>query len=226
MATIRIDGPIDAALAARVLEEIADTEWGNPLTVLIGSPGGNTDAALRLAARLRSYSGPTIAYVQEFADSAAVAIFSACRTRMVAPGATFQLHETEIHRSYLAGRMTARALRAAASRLDQTDSQVRATIASNIGCTVATLEELERAETLLDAAGAARCGLATVIVGDPSLTAVAATMRMVFAARAERPERALPMVWQRHELDQLAAIAGRPIGINPRVLRASLAAMR
>jgi ATP-dependent protease ClpP protease subunit len=219
MKIINIDGPIGAAMAARALAEIG-AGYGEGLAVRIRSEGGDLGSALAIAARLRVYgSGPVIGQVDEICHSAAVAIFAACRSRMAAANATFLLHPVGF--SDLPGRMTAARMRAGASQLDRADERLAGAICEDTGCDRAEFARLMGQETLLDAAGAARLGLVTTVIGRPGVNAVANTLRLVRAARAEARA---PVRWTPREMRQMAAMGllGRPIGVGPQQLRAML----
>jgi ATP-dependent protease ClpP protease subunit len=75
------------------LEDLAQVKDKSKVTVRINSVGGDLYTALGICNRLKELNGETVAVIDGIAASAATIIAMGCKTREIAPGALFMIHE-------------------------------------------------------------------------------------------------------------------------------------
>ena len=75
------------------LEDLAQVKDKAKITVRINSVGGDLYTALGICNRLKELNGDTVAVIDGIAASAATIIAMGCKTREIAEGALFMVHE-------------------------------------------------------------------------------------------------------------------------------------
>jgi len=90
---IHLIGPVDGLTVARVAGQLYTCEDnGEPICVMITSPGGSLDCGLAIYDHLRAVRQPIITVVFGCANSVATIILQAGDQRLIAPNASIQVH--------------------------------------------------------------------------------------------------------------------------------------
>lgn len=120
--TITIVGEIDDAMVASVsVQAMLTRSLPGPTLVIISSAGGSVDSGKRIIDIIAKI-GKTICVSNQFAHSMAFNIMTSCTVRLATPGTRMVAHKISIMPNLEETRLTARAMREAATELDKTDA--------------------------------------------------------------------------------------------------------
>ena len=156
---IFINDAITPKLAAEVTRDllILGSESDKPITIVIDSPGGNTDAGLAIIDMMRIVDCPIKCFCTCLAASMAAVIFTQGDERLMLEHARLMLHETKVMGDITGGSET---LREITKRLGETDDVINELISRKSGKTKKEIAKLCSFDNFMTAEQAIKLGFA------------------------------------------------------------------
>lgn len=158
MRELELTGTIGIEFEASDVKLFLSEAGGDPVTLLVNSPGGDLYQAIEIHSRLKAYEGPVTARVTSLAASGASLLIMAANKIEMCPGALLMIHEASS--DFLGYRGTADAHRNAADALDTCNATAARIYAARSGQTLQTVLTWMRDETWFGPDDAISAGLA------------------------------------------------------------------
>lgn len=148
-----------SGVSAKAFKEALDEVSPKPLSIRIDSSGGDVFEAFAMCSAIQRYEGPTTAYVDGLAASAASYIAVVCDSVVMNDYAYLMIHCAH---SYARG--NARELEDVAGRLRNIDANLAAIYQKRSSMSVEQVLDKMADETWFTAAEALECGLCTEVI--------------------------------------------------------------
>lgn len=158
MRELELTGTIGIEFEANDVKLFLSQAGGEPVTLLVNSPGGDLYEAIEIHSRLKAYEGQVTARVTSLAASGASLLIMAANKIEMCPGTLLMIHEASS--DFLAQRGTADAHRTAADALDTINATAAQIYAARSGQTLPTVLTWMREETWFGPEDAIAAGLA------------------------------------------------------------------
>ena len=142
------------------LEDLAQVKDKAKITVRINSVGGDLYTALGICNRLKELNGDTVAVIDGIAASAATIIAMGCKTREIAEGALFMVHEALLT---LVGNYNHKALLEVNKRLEAANKAAAETYDAATGLGTEKIRQIMAKETWYTGREAVENGFCTSI---------------------------------------------------------------
>lgn len=147
-----------------VIQQQLDDAGGEPVTVLINSPGGSVPVGTEIYSMLRRYSGDTMALVQGMSASATTVAMMGCKRIVAEPGALLCFHNPSAD-----GGGTAEEHRSTALSLDNVKDAILNVYMTRTGKSRDEVSDLMDQDLLISPQQALEYGLIDAVEGLPNL---------------------------------------------------------